>query len=48
MIEPWEEVQDPAGGDQDIFDTCARRDKRVYLFATGELEWIMKFQLRYW
>ena len=23
MIEPWEEVQDPAGGDQGIFDACA-------------------------
>ena len=23
-IEPWEEVQDPAGGDQKIFDACAK------------------------
>lgn len=22
-IEPWEEVEDPAGGNQDIFDSCA-------------------------
>ena len=27
MIEPWEEVQDPAGGDQDIFDACAQEIK---------------------
>jgi protein-tyrosine-phosphatase len=24
-LEPWEEVVDPAGGEQDVFDACARQ-----------------------
>ena len=24
-VEPWEEVVDPAGGEQDVFDACARQ-----------------------
>jgi len=35
MIEPWEEVQDPAGGDQGIFDACAQ-EIYGYIFSLQE------------
>ena len=34
-LEPWEEVQDPAGGDQIIFDTCAE-EISVYISSLQE------------
>ena len=34
-IESWEEVEDPAGGDQSIFDACAR-EINVYVSTLAE------------